>query len=191
MLADSGNRVSCPGSASSSRLRHPLRAGDGRESPLKYTIRAMRAAPLTAGDGRESPLKYTRSSPWLSALHAGDGRESPLKYTCNRHPSSVYQLGMAGNRRSSTLHGRRHAPPPGWGWPGIAAQVHYLRCPMARLICWGWPGIAAQVHWQRLLGSLFMAGDGRESPLKYTGPRWLPYRRGAGDGRESPLKYTS
>ena len=34
-----------------------------------------------AGDGRESPLKYTRASQGFRFGSAGDGRESPLKYT--------------------------------------------------------------------------------------------------------------
>ena len=83
---------------------------------------------------------------------------------------------------------------------------------MEQLDGWGWPGVAAQVHFRRFLNARRAAGDGRESPLKYT--CWqlhrLPHRLGvagsrrsstlllccvlavlpAGDGRESPLKYT-
>jgi hypothetical protein len=59
-------------------------AGDGRDSPLKYTgsIGSL-PHPLRAGDGRDSPLKYTMET-CVRIPHrfdAGDGRDSPLKYT--------------------------------------------------------------------------------------------------------------
>src|SRR6266567_894052 len=59
----------------------PALAGDGRESPLKYTVTIGNTEYEAAGDGRESPLKYTVARRVVMAAHAGDGRESPLKYT--------------------------------------------------------------------------------------------------------------
>ena len=147
---------------------------------------------------------------------AGDGRESPLKYT-----------------------GRADSAPCAvcWGWPRITAQVHLQRADAACTCGWGWPRITAQVHSQACYGrrriALGMAenrrsstltshvrrrrdraGDGRESPLKYTDAArmivginrlgmaenrrssTLEHRASirhdlAGDGRESPLKYTA
>ena len=37
--------------------------------------------PEVAGDGRDSPLKYTDQFPDRRREQAGDGRDSPLKYT--------------------------------------------------------------------------------------------------------------
>ena len=37
-----------------------------------------------AGDGRDSPLKYTVDHGVVSAVVAGDGRDSPLKYTLRK-----------------------------------------------------------------------------------------------------------
>ena len=101
----------------------------------------------------------------------------------------------------------------GWGWPGVAAQVHFRRFLNARRAAgdgresplkytvavlrpccasrWGWPGVAAQVHLSHLCSSTAEAGDGRESPLKYTSERKYFFVVTAGDGRESPLKYTT
>ena len=144
-------------------------AGDGRESPLKYThaSAARHAAALgMAGNRRSSTLMHALRS----SSTAGDGRESPLKYTA----STV-----------SAEHRR-------WGWPGIAAQVHCRPSSAHSGIGWGWPGIAAQVHSTALpQRPSSYAGDGRESPLKYTASRRHRTFSCAGDGRESPLKYTA
>ena len=75
------------------------------ENHRSSTLHPCTEVPIPfAGDGRESPLKYTgwRSLPF--APLAGDGRESPLKYT-SRPCESIAQsaLGMAENHRSSTL----------------------------------------------------------------------------------------
>ena len=56
-------------------------AGDGRDSPLKYTLAKGKTMPEVAGDGRDSPLKYTDQFPDRRREQAGDGRDSPLKYT--------------------------------------------------------------------------------------------------------------
>ena len=122
-------------------------AGDGRESPLKYTASDCESQVCAAGDGRESPLKYTSTRYLPDQPNAGDGRESPLKYTVLTLRTLVPQrLGMAGNRRSSTLCECSCTDSSGWGWPGIAAQVHSMYIEHARTERWGWPGIAAQVH---------------------------------------------
>ena len=57
-----------------------------------------------AGDGRDSPLKYTAALQALALSAAGDGRDSPLKYTAVDHGHDAQlSLGMAGIHRSSTL----------------------------------------------------------------------------------------
>ena len=115
-------------------------AGDGRESPLKYTKRRRANLPNVAGDGRESPLKYTTAGGLSGVAAAGDGRESPLKYTVRRQNRCLVNLlGMVENRRSSTLCCRSDSAGDGrnrrsstladsfrqrWGWSRIAAQVH-------------------------------------------------------------------
>ena len=63
------------------RLSFPCWAGDGQESPLKYTERNRLVIFVVAGDGQESPLKYTRIISSSGSIMAGDGQESPLKYT--------------------------------------------------------------------------------------------------------------
>ncbi len=55
---------------------------------------------------------------------------------------------------------------------------------------WGWPGFTAQVHFSFGLVSGWRAGDGRDSPLKYTKAPLEDEAYTAGDGRDSPLKYT-
>ncbi len=55
---------------------------------------------------------------------------------------------------------------------------------------WGWPGFTAQVHCKKKAKAEVDAGDGRDSPLKYTGLTRHTRRLRAGDGRDSPLKYT-
>ena len=57
----------------------------------------------TAGDGRDSPLKYTIDRARYLQRMAGDGRDSPLKYTRNDNLPDHPGLGMAGIHRSSTL----------------------------------------------------------------------------------------
>ncbi len=96
---------------------------------------------------------------------AGNHRSSTL-------PRSAWRvmpvLGMAGNHRSSTLSPGLIVCPLGWGWPGITAQVHCLVRGSDCRDRWGWPGITAQVHFDIGVCLLRKAGDGRESPLKYT-----------------------
>ncbi len=77
-----------------------------------------------------------------------------------------------------------------WGWPGVAAQVHSKRRHARLPRCWGWPGVAAQVHFMHVFPWHDFAGDGRESLLKYTYQTELRPATQAGDGRESLLKYT-
>src|SRR5271166_5037044 len=79
-------------------------AGDDRESPLKYTLLVIVSALALAGDDRESPLKYTQRCALCSRPLAGDDRESPLKYTKSSGAELLnLRLGMTENRRSSTL----------------------------------------------------------------------------------------
>src|ERR1035438_5562173 len=78
-------------------------AGDGRDSPLKYTSATRSSYLNRAGDGRDSPLKYTTFAPVVAAACAGDGRDSPLKYTLRVAWTAFCALGMAGIHRSSTL----------------------------------------------------------------------------------------
>ena len=78
-------------------------------------------------------------------------------------------LGMAGNRRSSTLKSEFGLPSSRWGWPGIAAQVHFYVTMVLHGLSWGWPGIAAQVHSSNRVAkpevTLGMAGNRRSSTL--------------------------
>ena len=122
------------------------RAGDGRDSPLKYTYPLGVVWCLVAGDGRDSPLKYTtaarspepqtlgmagihRSSTlhggtrmsWQGLGMAGIHRSSTLR---GRTGNKCLSLGMAGIHRSSTLEGGHVPDRDRWGWPGFTAQVH-------------------------------------------------------------------
>ena len=189
-------------------------AGDGRESPLKYTTAESTAmtperwgwsrvaaqvhcvSPAAtepslgmAGSRRSSTLAVANGR-YLDA--AGDGRESPLKYTFHAQSSGPASCwGWPGI--AAQVHSCSSAVSPGmsWGWPGVAAQVHYSALLSRRRQRWGWPGIAAQVHYAIGLAiQKRQAGDGRESPLKYTDCAGCPGAAVAGDGRESPLKYT-
>ncbi len=109
---------------------------------------------------------------------------------CSQVFTGILSLGMAGSRRSSTLIVFSYPPRHRWGWPGVAAQVHWGGRYSPLSVCWGWPGVAAQVHLLTHLVCSAVAGDGRESPLKYTSARNGWCIGPAGDGRESPLKYT-
>ncbi len=98
---------------------------------------------------------------------------------------------MAGIHRSSTLQGHGDRYCYCWGWPGFTAQVHSTLEQLAPGWSWGWPGFTAQVHWGNYSARLGRAGDGRDSPLKYTYPLGVVWCLVAGDGRDSPLKYTT
>ncbi len=63
----------------------------------------MQPIDIMAGDGRDSPLKYTARKVVDTLVVAGDGRDSPLKYTALSVQPVVGPLGMAGIHRSSTL----------------------------------------------------------------------------------------
>src|ERR1700686_3915191 len=96
-----------------------------------------------AGNHRSSTLTHAIEHLDASLGMAGNHRSSTLSLA---DINGEYMLGMAGNHRSSTLRpspGRRRT---GWGWPGITAQVHSAHRDQPRP----------------------QAGDGRESPLKYT-----------------------
>src|SRR5208283_1719243 len=101
-------------------------AGNRRSSTLEYLALTFQIGLGMAGNRRSSTLNR-----WdlLDVASAGDGRESPLKYTWYRKEGAV----MAG-----------------WGWPGIAAQVHYMVCS---------PYVVAR---------LGMAGNRRSSTLQPT-----------------------
>src|SRR5271166_5937058 len=96
--------TSTPAATSRKGRARTIRAGDDRESPLKYTRISYVAAPALAGDDRESPLKYTQRCALCSRPKAGDDRESPLKYTRSNSNEISFALGMTENRRSSTLN---------------------------------------------------------------------------------------
>ena len=90
----------------------------------KYTLLAGFHRHPFAGDGRESPLKYTDSFqlPSTSSLGmAGSRRSSTLG---RKIQPTLCLLGMAGSRRSSTLTDSPCMQCCRWGWPGVAAQVH-------------------------------------------------------------------
>ena len=97
---------------------------------------------------------------------------------------------MAGNRRSSTLLAVPVMPCASWGWPGIAAQVHFGIVPGEAILSWGWPGIAAQVHFSIVTsaGNSGWGWPGIAAQVHLTST--IPACIVAGDGRESPLKYT-
>ncbi len=190
-----------------------LRAGDGRESPLKYTIGDAATILMAAGDGRESPLKYTvsRNLPSLKMLGmAGNHRSSTLRQSAalggrplgmaGNHRSStlIYKvnplngmLGMAGNHRSSTLAVAASQAVQRWGWPGITAQVHFW----IRTSSCAWLGMAGN-HRSSTLNHyglvqpflLGMAGNHRSSTLSKasTQSRW-PLGM-AGNHRSSTLE---
>ena len=107
-----------------------------------------------------------------AAMHmsAGDGRDSPLKYTRSLH---------------------RHARRVRWGWPGFTAQVHWTRCDATAAIRLGMAGIHRSSTLLDRAGmrdcTLGMAGIHRSSTLAQRASR---YADCAGDGRDSPLKYT-
>ncbi len=78
-------------------------AGDGRDSPLKYTNCSVTSVVVAAGDGRDSPLKYTTISRWplrkllgMAGIHRSSTLVVPLTW-------ARIVLGMAGIHRSSTL----------------------------------------------------------------------------------------
>ena len=68
-----------------------------------YTKCLSEALTARAGDGRESPLMYTILEAEQRDMVAGDGRESPLMYTVFDFAYCSHALGMAGNHRSCTL----------------------------------------------------------------------------------------
>ena len=126
-----------------------------------------------------------RPTCWLGL--AESRRSSTLT---KRIESSTGLLGLAESRRSSTLAYNFIRHFDGWGWPRVAAQVHYNNCNARRTPSWGWPRVAAQVHckeriemakirwgWPRVAAQVHFLCDG-------------PFPNRAGVGRESPLKYT-
>ena len=193
----------------------PSMAGDGRDSPLKYTDCVGKTAmPVGWGWPGFTAQVHCDSVDEHCDCCAGDGRDSPLKYTRSASCELAHALGMAGIHRSSTLQLRiRASSRHGWGWPGFTAQVHFarampastMRLGMAGIhrsstldcvrrvsdVSWGWPGFTAQVHCQPIArytaGALGMAGIHRSSTLQCSR---VAVQRAAGDGRDSPLKYT-
>ena len=118
---------------------------------------------------------------------AGIHRSSTLVARFGVLPSS---LGMAGIHRSSTLLRSGWSRSMALGMAGIHRSSTLLEFDNLSRESWGWPGFTAQVHFARYVAVDLCAGDGRDSPLKYTGVRMEPSTAQAGDGRDSPLKYT-
>ena len=77
-----------------------------------------------------------------------------------------------------------------YGWPGIAAEIHFSGVCMPSTRRYGWPGIAAEIHWSGVARRFAAAMVGRESLLRYTTRRWAPGEGCAMVGRESLLRYT-
>ena len=116
---------------------------------------------------------HSRRNRTLRTCRAGDGRDSPLKYTAYRRDGSAAMLNC-------------------WGWPGFTAQVHLRGNAGARsTLVLGMAGIhRSSTLYARSRPCAYSAGDGRDSPLKYTRTSSGMLRTTAGDGRDSPLKYT-
>ena len=97
---------------------------------------------------------------------AGNRRSSTLLKNIG---SWTIELGMAGNRRSSTLRKEYGHTLSGWGWPGIAAQVH------------------SRAEWSGDGTWLGMAGNRRSSTLNRCGHALLLTLGMAGNRRSSTL----
>ncbi len=79
-----------------------------------------------------------------------------------------FTLGMAGIHRSSTLRSWAGTGCSSLGMAGIH-RSSTLQWPICHhYFCWGWPGFTAQVHFNGQSVITISAGDGRDSPLKYT-----------------------
>jgi len=118
--------------------------------------------------GITAHVHYGRSTE--SLLDAGDGRESPLTYTEMEARRCVRaSWGWPGITAHVHFCGRYRGHRSGWGWPGITAHVHWYLSSAQTRSSWGWPGITAHVHCVQYVYSIMLAGDGRESPLTYTG----------------------
>ncbi len=145
-------------------------AGDGRDSPLKYTrddgVPSMPRRLGMAGIHRSSTLDAQQTQ--LTRC-AGDGRDSPLKYT---------------RRACAACDAQR------WGWPGFTAQVHLIVSALHAIRA-GDGRDSPLKYTARAVGhvaaALGMAGIHRSSTLSARG---RSARSAAGDGRDSPLKYT-
>ena len=105
-----------------------VEAGDGRDSPLKYTTLGIGVLANTslgmAGIRRSSTLMSTSVQSGIQLGMAGIRRSSTLS---TAPPAQGDQLGMAGIHRSSTLPvGAGITAIRSWGWPGFTAQVHSI-----------------------------------------------------------------
>jgi ATP-dependent exoDNAse (exonuclease V) alpha subunit len=119
-----------------------------------------------AGDGRDSPLKYTNVTTSISPTQlgmAGIHRSSTL---ISLNLQRRFVLGMAGIHRSSTLADDADGRDSCWGWPGsrytqrrqfpLGYRSESLMADSLKLTLlvrivqpfrrWGWPGFTAQVH---------------------------------------------
>src|SRR5581483_6770890 len=67
----------------------------------------------------------------------------------------------------------------GWGWPEIGAQVHSVSDATAIPSCWGWPEIAAQVHCPTEFAGAFGRWGWPEiaAQVHYTGPKLLIFQQ--------------
>ena len=128
--------------------RTSMRAGDGRDSPLKYT-RADRAAlrrQRWGWPGFTAQVHYAAHGA-LRQLRWGWPGFTAQVHSCRWRTSSLRRLGMAGIHRSSTLRAMQLAHGCSrWGWPGFTAQVHCSADGPPCMRGWGWPGFTAQVH---------------------------------------------
>ena len=175
ILTNVTNRLGMAGIHRSSTLRRPagadyLLAGDGRDSPLKYTWGNLYPRGgsswgwpgFTAQVHFRSRLNSRRCALGMAGIH----RSSTLQ---SRNGSEDRELGMAGIHRSSTLRSRRDTDALRLGMAGIHRSSTLFTTFYANQTGLGMAGI----HRSSTLNPSTdivesKAGDGRDSPLKYT-----------------------